>query len=181
MKKIAILSSVSLMLLMFASVALAQSAAPKPAPELKQWDIWIGDWALSGTAKDSATGPEYKLDWHMHGRWILGGFFAQIDHTTKSNGNEAHYLEILSYDPIKKIHTTSAFGDDGTFEAVAATFNKETSAEDSTITSTDGKSTACHNTWVFSSDRMSVSGTHECNDGSWFKVKGTKAKLAANK
>jgi hypothetical protein len=78
-----ITTAVSIMLLMLTVVAaVGQSSNPKPAPELKQWDIWIGDWDFSGTAKDTQTGPEYNFDWHMHGRWILEGFFAQLDNDT---------------------------------------------------------------------------------------------------
>ena len=72
-------TAISLMLLLFLAAPLhAQSPNPTPPPELKKWDIWIGDWALSGTAKDTPTGPEYKVDWSLHERWILGGFFVQI-------------------------------------------------------------------------------------------------------
>ena len=53
-------------------------------------------WAFSGTAKDTQTGPEYNFDWHMHGRWILGGFFGQLDNVIKGNGIETRSLEILS-------------------------------------------------------------------------------------
>lgn len=55
--------------------AYAQSPAPTPPTEIKKWDVWIGDWALSGTAKDTPTGPEYKVNWHLHEHWILNGFF----------------------------------------------------------------------------------------------------------
>lgn len=170
-----------LMLVILAGVtALGQSSAPKPAPELKQWDVWIGDWALSGTAKESAAGPEYKLDWHMHGHWILGGFFAKIDHTWNENGEEGQFMEILSYDAIKKIHAVSGFASDGSSWAVTSTFENETSVETQTMTTPNGDILRCRCTWVFSDDRMAVSGKSECeqNETRWtfFNVKGTKSK-----
>jgi hypothetical protein len=174
-------TAVSIMLLMLVvAVAEGQSSTPKPAPEMKRWEVWIGDWALSGTAKDTPTGPEYKVDWHMHGHWILGGFFAQIDQTWKGNGEDVRVLEFLYYDPIKKIHTGFGFANDGATWPLTATFNNETSVEDFVVTSPDGKLTTCRNTWVFSGDRMAVSGTEESeqNGVRWtsFRVKGTKSK-----
>jgi hypothetical protein len=175
-------TTISLMFLILVSVAAAgQSLTPKPAPELKQWDIWIGDWTFSGTARDTPTGPEYKVDWHMHGHWILGGFFAEIDHIWKGNGQRLQQKEILYYDPIRKIQTTSGFSTDGRTWALTATFDKETSVEDMTFTNQNGTLTKCRNTWVFSSDRMALSGTQECDDGSSWKVKGTKAQPAEKK
>ncbi len=176
-----ITTAVSMMLLMLAVVAaVGQSSNPTPAPELKQWGVWVGDWALTGTAKDAAAGPEYKVDWHMHGHWILNGFFAEVDHIWKGNGDEQRWLEILSYDQIKKIHSCFGFGSDGTTWNLTATFDKEKSFENVTVTSPDGEVTTCHMTWVFSADRMTVSGTQECEAKGtrWtaFQVKGTKSK-----
>jgi hypothetical protein len=174
-----ILTAVSMMLLILTAVAaVGQSSNPKPAPALKQWDIWIGDWDFSGTAKDTQTGPEYKFDWHMHGRWILNGFSGQIDSVIKGNGVETRSLEILSYDPIKKIHTVSGFQNDGLTWSTTFTFDKETSVENVRMVSPDGKVVTCRNTFVFSSDRMAVSGAAECDDGSSWRVKGTKSKTA---
>ena len=130
---------------------------------------------MSVTAKQSPRGAEYKYDWLMHVHWILGGFFAQADDTLKIDGKEVHFLEIVSYDPTKKIHTISGFGDNGTTLAATATFNKERAAENFTMTSPEGKSTTCRNMWVFSSDRMAVTGTNECDDESSSTITGTKS------
>ena len=180
MKRIALLSSVLIICLV--TLFQAQTAVPKPAPELRQEEVWVGDFTLSGTAKDTPTGPEYKLEWHMHSHWILGGFFLETDSTTKGNGVETQMLEIGSYDPIKKTHVLSGFGSDGTTWVLTATFDHETSVEIGTTTAPDGTLTNFRNTFVFSSDGMAVSGTEESeqNGVRWtsFKVKGTKSKTA---
>ena len=45
--------------LMFATAAMAQMEAPKPAPELKKLDVFVGTWTLDGNMKASAMGrPE---------------------------------------------------------------------------------------------------------------------------
>jgi hypothetical protein len=174
-----IVTMVSLMPLMFVVVAaVAQSSTPKPAPELKQWDVWVGNWMMLGKAKDSPTEPEYEVSWLMHGRRILGGFFVEVDRVLKRGGLEQRDLKILSYDPIKKIYIISGFSSDGTTWVSTATFDNETSLEHSTITAPDGKLTTCRNSWAFRKDRMAVSGISECEENGvrWvsFSVRGTK-------
>ncbi len=176
-----ILPAVSLMILMFVVAAHGQSSTPKPAPELKQWDVWVGDWTTTGTAKDTPTGPEYKVEWHTHCHWILGGFFLQWDSTWKGNGVESRWLEIGFFDPIKKIHTISGFSSDGSSWTGTVTFQgKDSQVENFTGTTPDGEVSTCRNTWHSSPDGMAASGTEECeqNGVRWtgFKVKGTKSK-----
>jgi hypothetical protein len=174
-----ILTAVSMMILMFVVAVQGQSSTPKPAPAVKQLDAWVGDWTFSGTTQDSPAGPEEKVEWRPHVHWILGGFFVEFDSIWKANG-EAHFVEILGYDPVKKVYTVSGFGDDGETWAMVATFNNETYLEDLTMTSPDGKVRTCHHTFIFSSDRMAATGTSECEQGGvhWtdFKLKGTKSK-----
>lgn len=179
-----ITATISIMLLMFlATSAQAQYSSPTPPPELKKWDVWIGDWALSGTAKDTPTGHEYNVKWSLHERWILGGFFVQVDQTWKGDGQVLHSLEILSYDPIKKIHTSSGFSSDGSTWTLTATFDGATVTEQSASNGPDGQATTCHTTWIFSSDRKSLSGTQECeqNGVRWtaIRVNGTKSTTTA--
>lgn len=178
-----IFTAVSMMLLMWVVAAQAQSAEPKPAPELRLWDSSLGDWVSSGTAKDTPTGPEYKVEWHTHCHWILGGFFLQWDSTWKGNGVESRWLEISFFDPIKKIHTISGFSSDGSSWTGTVTFQgKESQVENFTVTIPDGEVSTCRNTWHGSPDGMTVSGTEECEENGvrWtaFKVKGTKSASA---
>ncbi len=104
----------------------AQSPTAGPPPELQKWDIWVGDWTLVGTAKDTASEPEYKVDWRMEGRWILGGHFVEVRNTWKGKGAELTSLEILSYDPVRRIHAFSGFDSDGTTWVATATFSNGT-------------------------------------------------------
>src|SRR5437588_1091321 len=131
--------AVSIIVLRLVSTcAHGQSSTPTPPAELKKWDLWIGDWNLSGTAKDTPTGPEYKVNWYLHEHWILNGFFVQVDQTWKGNGHELHSMEILSYDPVKKVHTVSGFSGDGWSWALTATFDKKTTTEEGVATGPDG-------------------------------------------
>jgi hypothetical protein len=158
----------------------AQLPTAGPPPELQKWDIWVGDWTLIGTAKDTATEPEYKVDWRMQGRWILGRHFVEVRGTWKGKGTESTSLEILSYDVVRKIHAYSGFASDGTTWVATVKFSDGTVVETETDTGPDGKIATLRNNWSVSPDGMSISGTEEREqDGvRWtaFTVKGTKTK-----
>ena len=177
MKRIA----VALVVLLLAVAAQAQ--APKPAPELKGLEPLIGNWTIDAQAKDSPSEPEYKLAWTLQCRWILGGFFAEVNHTWKSQRWETTSLEILGYDPIKKHYVSRGFGSDGGTWAATATFKDGIFAITATLVNAEGKpSMTGRNTFTFSPDRMSFSlkGEEE-KDGTWWTSmtgKGVKAKAA---
>jgi hypothetical protein len=153
---------------------------PVPPAELKKWDVWVGDWTLSGTAKDTPTGPEYKVNWYLHEHWIANGFFVQVDQTWKGNGQEFNNVEILSYDPIKKIHTVSGFSGDGWSWVLTATFDETTTTEEGVATGPDGAVATSRTDWQFSSDGKALSGTQQSEENGvrWtaFTVKGTKSR-----
>jgi len=159
MKRIA--TAINMMVLIFVAASKAQPSNPAPPPELKKWDVWVGDWTLSGTAKDTPTGPEYKVNWYLHEHWILNGFFVQVDQTWKGNGQELHSMEILSYDPVKKIHSVSGFSGDGWSWALTATFDKTTTTEEGVATGPDGAIVTSRIDWQFSSDGKALSGTQQ--------------------
>jgi hypothetical protein len=168
--------------------ALAVASVPGPGfaepqvpsvPRIE--DVMVGDWTMVGTAKDSPTGPEYKVTWKLHGRRILGGAFVQVDQAWKGNGQESHAMEIIAYDPASRTHSTFAFSDDRSHWVGTATYADDgTLVETGTTTGADGKVTTWRDTYVYSADRMSVTGTEEAEkDGvKWttFTVKGTKAR-----
>lgn len=137
---------------------------------------------MSGTAKDTPAGPEYKVKWSLHERWILGGFFVQVDQIWQGNGQELHALEILSYDLIKKVHTISGFSSDGSTWALTAKFDNATVAEEGIAKDPDRPAPTCHTSWVFSADRKNLSGTQDCEQMGvrWkaWRVNGTKSTTA---
>lgn len=158
----------------------AQAPTAGPAPELQKWDLWVGDWTLTGTAKDTPTEPEYKMDLRMQGRWILGGHFVELRGTWKAKGLELTSLEILSYDPARKIHAFSGFTSGAMTWVATATFAPGTCVETGTFTEADGKIGTFRNTWSVSPDGMSISGKEEREEDGvrWtaFTLKGTKTR-----
>jgi len=177
--------AVSLLAGLVNTCVYGQSSAPTPPPEIKKWEVWIGDWNLSGIAKDTPTGPEYKVNWHLHKHWVLNGFLVQVDQTWQSKGQELHSMEILSYDPVKKVHTVSGFSDDGWTWALTATFNKATTTEEGVAKGPDGATVTSRTDWQFSSDGKELSGTQQSGQNGirWtaFTVKGTKSNDALSR
>ena|SRR5215813_10195888 len=106
----------------------------------------------------------------------------QVDQTWKANGHEPHSLEILSYDPIKKVHGSSGFSSDGSTWTLIATFDDAKVTEEGVSKGPDGQATTCRTTWTFSRDLKALSGTQECdkNGVQWtaIRVKGTKSATA---
>jgi hypothetical protein len=111
MKKIAILSS--LLAMCFIIAAQAQTAAPKPGPELQKLHVFVGHWTAEVEYKPGPWGPGSKAVIEETGHMILGGHFLQVQDTEKGSSQQA--LWIIGYDPANKSYpTTSYYSSDGT-------------------------------------------------------------------
>lgn len=91
--------------LLVAASALAQM--PKPAPELKELQPFVGTWGCTGKLYDSPEfGPGHELRSTSEARWILGGFWISVDFKetkTKVAPEPFHGMIFLGYDgEIKK-------------------------------------------------------------------------------
>jgi len=168
MKRIA--NVISVVVLVFTTTISAQTTAPQASPEYNILDAWAGEWTIQLEAKDSPTGPAYKVDWTLKGRRILGGYFLEVLHVWKAKGIEQNGVEITGYDPIKKICMTHVSYDDGNWIISTPTFiNDRTCIEIGTEYFPDGKVTKMRNTWNFSPDWMSLSFKEEDEkDGTWW-------------
>lgn len=173
-----LISVLILLALMLPHTASSQSSEPNPRPEVKSWEFWIGDWTLTGTAGDTQAGPEYPVDWRAHGRWILDGAALEFTTTWKGTGPEEKWVEIMSWDPVRRVHTFIGFSSSGVVWSGTADIGTGGFVEDFLITGTDGQISKRHNEWTFGEDRLTVSGKSVCQDGNdhWtaFTVKGSK-------
>lgn len=152
----------ALYLTLSAACAQAQDRKPTPPPELKKLNVWIGDWSLSGTARDQPGSRTYHLHWRLHEHWVLNGFFMQVDQTWQGAGQVLRSLEMLSYDPRKMVYTDSGFGSDGSTWSLTAFFRGRTMIEMGSTLGPDGIVTKCRMRWVFSNDGRTLAGTQEC-------------------
>lgn len=184
MKRSALL--LSLLFVCILTAAQAQTAAPKPGPELKKLQIWLGHWRGVIEYQSGWWGPARKLPVEETCEMILGGFFMQ-DRVTAINPT-GHYLWITGYDPATKNYPTTGYsGMDGTIHSYTHTVDGNTwTLIRNGPSSHDGKDDLFRITETFSADSMSRQEKAEISeDGkTWttmFEYKGAKVKPAAKK
>jgi hypothetical protein len=110
MKRIVI--AVGLVVLFF-SIAL-NAQAPKPYPELKQLEPFLGEWSIQGETKTTPVGKAGEFTATQAAKWIFGGFFLQWEFGGKDSNGEFKGIEIDSYDPKNKVFRSEWWLIDGT-------------------------------------------------------------------
>ena len=179
MKRIAILSS--LLAICFVVATKAQTAPPKPDPELQKYRVWIGHW--KGVFEDSSS---HKHPVEETFEMILGGFFMKNPVFWPESG--LHDLWIWGYDPTKKNYTVTEYsGYDGRIHSGTLTVddaNTWTLLSNGPWFSSDGKEHWIRIITTFSQDSMSRQEKSEISeDGKTWKTiaeyKGTKTRPAA--
>jgi hypothetical protein len=103
--------------LLLTAAAFAQMEPPKPGPELKKLDYFIGNWSSEGDAKPGPMGPGGKVSSKEEIKWMDGGFFVVI-HANYSGpgmgpGGAGTGLAIMGYDPQEKAYTYDEFNSYG--------------------------------------------------------------------
>ena len=107
-KRAAVLACMTLSL-GIASSARAQTEAPKPAPELKKLDYFVGTWTVQGEIKPGPMGPGGKFTGTNRVQWMDGGFFL-VTHSEFNGaigkGAETSYM---GYDGNDKTYTYDSY------------------------------------------------------------------------
>jgi roadblock/LC7 domain-containing protein len=111
MKRVAFV--VGLVVLVFAVSVWAQTMAPKPDPEIKKFDVFLGHWTYTVEYKAGPLGPASKATGDLTIKKILGGFFFQTQATEKGPMGETQFMEIVGYDPANKKFLSNEFHSDG--------------------------------------------------------------------
>jgi hypothetical protein len=104
-------------LLMLAICASAQMPMPKPGPEHKKLDTFVGSWTLDGDLKPGPMGPGGKVVENELCEWMDGGFYlvCHVKFTSAAMGNGSG-LSLLGYSSDDKAYTYRAFNSWGEFE-----------------------------------------------------------------
>ena len=102
MKTITIISAVWLALV---TTALAQMEMPKPGPEHKKLDVFVGSWTIEGDMKPSSMGPGGKMTEAEKCEWMDGNFFLVCHIDVKSSMGDGSGLSILGYSTDDKAYT----------------------------------------------------------------------------
>lgn len=107
-------SSILLGILLLATAAFAQMDIPKPGPEHKKLDFFVGHWTSEGDTKPGPMGPGGKFTMQENSEWMDGGYFVVI-HSKYSgggmpNGTSTAYM---GYDTQEKVYTYDEFNSMG--------------------------------------------------------------------
>jgi hypothetical protein len=87
---------------------------PKPSPELKKQDFFVGTWRLEGMTKSSPFGSGgQKFASTEHLEWMPGGFFL-LAHSY--SGGKLAEVTVIGYDSDQKIFTHTSFKSSGETE-----------------------------------------------------------------
>jgi hypothetical protein len=164
--------------LMIVSAPLAQLNAadqPKPGPEHKKLEVWVGEWTYEGSGQATpflpASGDFRGI---LTGRMVLGGFFLELHARDISDDGYLYDQKILrTYDPLKKVYVDYVFMNDGTAEMNTVTVDGNTWTMNGTARDSEGKNYRTRAVEVVSQDGRTLTGTfqYSSDDGkTWVKA-----------
>jgi len=114
---------------LFASAVCAQNPpqAPKPGPELKKSNYFVGHWTSEAEMKPSPFGPGGKFTSKDHTEWMPGGFFLVSHGQWKSDPiGEGTELGVMGYNTDEKVYTYNEFNSMGEAEVSKGTVDGDT-------------------------------------------------------
>ena len=99
---------------LFSTTVFAQMEVPKPGPEHKKLDYFVGNWNSDGELKASAMGPGGKMHIDEQTEWMEGGYFVVI-HSKFSSASmgKGSGIAFMGYDPQEKVYTYDEFNSMG--------------------------------------------------------------------
>ncbi len=109
-----------------AAVAMAQTAAPKPGPELKKLDVFVGTWNLDGNMKASSMGPAGTMTENEKCEWMEGGFYLVCHSDYKSSMGNGVGLSVMGYSNDDKAYTYHEFSSTGEYVDSKGTIDGDT-------------------------------------------------------
>ncbi len=123
MKRAGMILGVALML---AAGAMGQMEAPKPGPELKKLDVFVGPWTLEGNMKPGMMGPGGSMTENEKCEWMEGGFYLVCRSEYKSAMGDGVGLSVMGYSAEDKAYTYREFDSFGEFDDSRGTFDGDT-------------------------------------------------------
>ncbi len=109
-----------------AGVGMAQTAPPKPAPELKKLDVFVGSWTLEGNMKPGMMGPGGSMTETEKCEWMEGDFFLVCHSEFKSSMGNGVGLSVMGYSVDDKAYTYREFNSFGEFDDSRGTLDGDT-------------------------------------------------------
>ena len=107
-------TSLLLGILLLATTGFAQMEIPKPGPEVKKLNYFVGHWTSEGDMKPGPMGPGGKFTMHEQTEWMDGGYFIVI-HSKYSGGGmpDGVSTAYMGYDTQEKVYTYDEFNSSG--------------------------------------------------------------------
>jgi hypothetical protein len=102
--------------LVMSAAALAQMDMPKPGPEVKKLDMFVGSWTLDGDLKPGPMGSGGKLTETEKCEWMQGGFFVVCHSDFKSGMGDGSGISVMGYSTEDKTYTYREFNSWGEFD-----------------------------------------------------------------
>ena len=87
----------------------AQTEAPKPAPELKKLDYFVGTWTVEGEIKPGLMGAGGKFTGTNRVQWMDGGFFLVTQSEFSGAMGKGAETAFMGYDSSDKTYTYDSF------------------------------------------------------------------------
>lgn len=113
--------------------AAAQTPMPKPGPEHKRLEVFVGNWTFEGQFNGGTIGQGGKIT-GTETNQMPGGFFVERHYKEKGPAGERRGVHVFGYDPVKKTYVTSDFDSMGGYGS--------------------GTASVSGNTWTFSEQRV---------------------------
>ncbi len=105
-------AAILLIVCVLASLAQAQQQ-PKPGPEHKWMDYFVGRWTGEGDVKASSFGPAGKFTFTEDVEWAPGGFFLVMHWEWKGPQGQAKGLTVMGYNAEEKVYFSRSFDSGG--------------------------------------------------------------------
>lgn len=182
------LSPVTALIPIFALAVFARSAAaqvveqPKPGPEHKQLERWVGNWTYSGEGHSNPFFPAGKFDGKLTRQMVLGGFFLEERWEDKNeSGYVAQGIVLTGHDPATKSFMQYQFENDGSVGPNFVKIDGNSWKGNGTRTDRQGKSYEVKFAYQLSDDGTTDGGKVEySSDGGktwkpWFDITFKKA------
>jgi Protein of unknown function (DUF1579) len=126
MKRLSPAFAVAALFLLAAVSAQSQMPMPKPGPEVKKLEYFVGSWTLKGEMKPGPMGPGGKFTGSETDEWMPGGFFLEAHEAFNTPTGNGTGLSFLGYDTNDKVYTYHSFSSDGESEAATGTLTGDT-------------------------------------------------------
>jgi hypothetical protein len=92
----------------------AQMRMPKPSPEMKKVDYFVGRWKMDGEVKPGPMGPGGKMTMTEENSWMEGGFFLVTHSKFEGAGlGSGSGTSFMGYNPDTKMYTYDEFNSMG--------------------------------------------------------------------